>query len=289
MHSSSPTDTPSSKLPDSRLPAAERCTSLSQVRVLFADIDDTMTTRGEIPRETFAALWAAREGGLRVVPVTGRPAGWCDHLARMWPIDGVIGENGAFYFRKTSDGIVRTHVQSEAERAVNRRRLEAIREDVLRSVPGCAVASDQAYREYDLAIDFCEDVPRLEWAAVERIVAVFRRHGATAKVSSIHVNGWFGAFDKCSMARRYLREVDGVDLSDVSGQVAFVGDSPNDEPMFETFAVTFGVANIAEFLPRMTHRPTTVVEGVGGAGFAQVVARLLEVRDRERTTREETP
>lgn len=260
-----------------------------QVRLLFADIDDTMTTRGEIPRETFDALWAAREGGLRVVPVTGRPAGWCDHLARMWPIDGVIGENGAFYFRKVPGGILRVHAQSQAERSANRERLEAVRREVLAAVPGCAVASDQAYREYDLAVDFCEDVPRLDWPAVERIVAVFRRHGATAKVSSIHVNGWFGSFDKCSMARRYLREVGGVALADIPEQVAFVGDSPNDEPMFEAFRVTFGVANIRAFLPRMVHRPAAVVDGVGGAGFAQVVMRLIEARKAARRTCEESP
>ena len=245
------------------------------IRILFADIDDTMTTDGVIPREAFHALWDAAEAGLRVVPVTGRPAGWCDHIARMWPVDGVIGENGAFYFRKTSDGIVRCHAQSPDERVRNRARLEQIRREVLAEVSGCGIASDQAYRDDDLAVDFCEDVPRLPWEEVERIVAVFERHGATAKVSSIHVNGWFGTFDKLSMTRRYIRDMDAVELEAHPYAYAFVGDSPNDEPMFAAFPTSFGVANIRAFLPHMTHRPATIVEQSGGAGFQEVVRRLL--------------
>lgn len=258
--------------------SSSHATEPGSIRVLFADIDDTMTTGGFIPRETFEALWSARADGLRVVPVTGRPAGWCDHIARMWPVDGVIGENGAFYFRKTAGGIARCHVQTPAERAANRQRLEAIRREVLAEVPGCGIASDQAYREYDLAVDFCEDVPRLPWDAIERIVAVFARHGAVAKVSSIHVNGWFGAFDKLSMARRYIREVDGRDFAAVPGAYAFVGDSPNDEPMFAAFVHSFGVANVRDFLPRMRHRPAVVVDMEGGAGFAEVVRRIVAAR-----------
>jgi hypothetical protein len=252
--------------------------SLGAIRILFADIDDTMTTDGVIPRETFAALWMARDAGLRIVPVTGRPAGWCDHIARMWPVDGVIGENGAFYFRKTASGITRCHVQTPEERAANRLRLETVRCDVLAEVPGCGIASDQAYREYDLAVDFCEDVPRLPWEAIQRIVGVFERHGAVAKVSSIHVNGWFGAFDKLSMARRYIRDVDGRDFASSPGEYAFVGDSPNDEPMFAAFPRSFGVANVRAFLDRMAHRPAVIVDEEGGAGFADVVRRIVAAR-----------
>lgn len=260
------------------VPRPDPAVGLDAIRILFADIDDTMTTNGLIPRETFAALWEAREAGLRVVPVTGRPAGWCDHIARMWPVDGVIGENGAFYFRKTAAGIERCHVQTPEERAANRRRLDAVRQAVLDEVPGCGIASDQAYREYDLAVDFCEDVPRLPWEAIERIVAVFARHGAVAKVSSIHVNGWFGAFDKLSMARRYILEVDGREFVASREAYAFVGDSPNDEPMFAAFPRSFGVANVRAFLGRMAHGPAVVVDQEGGAGFADVVRRIVAAR-----------
>ena len=146
--------------------------------------------------------------------MTGRPAGWCDHIARFWPVDAVVGENGAFWmWHDSKAGRLRTRfVQPEAERAEGRRRLEAVRTDVLREVPGCAIASDQPYRLADLAVDFCEDVPALPRQDVERIVAIFERHGAHAKVSSNHVNGWFGDYDKLTTSRLMMGELFGVDL-----------------------------------------------------------------------------
>ncbi|MGI5868052.1 MAG: HAD-IIB family hydrolase [Kiritimatiellia bacterium] len=249
------------------------------MRLLFCDIDDTMTTDGFLPREAFNALWDAHEAGLRVVPVTGRPAGWCDHIARMWPIDGVIGENGAFYFRRVKFGIRRIHSQSPRTRATNRRKLKAIEREVLEKVPGSAVSADQPYREYDLAIDYCEDVKRLSRKSVRHIVEIFKAHGAQAKVSSIHVNGWFGDFDKLTMARQYIKDVDNADLETDAANYAFVGDSPNDEPMFAAFPVTFGVANIEPFLDDLKHKPTCITQASGGAGFAEVVEMLIAGRD----------
>ena len=108
--------------------------------------------------------------------------------------------------------MVRRYAKNEAERLADRAKLDAIRAAVLAEVPGAAVAADQAYREADLAIDFCEDVPPLPPAAVERIVAIFERFGAIAKVSSIHVNGWFGGYDKLSTSRQFLREAFGMDI-----------------------------------------------------------------------------
>ena len=135
--------------------------TLQNVRCLFTDIDDTMSTHGKIAQEAYDALWRAHHAGLAIVPVTGRPAGWCDHIARMWPVDGVIGENGGLYMRMTGKGLQRVFRYDDATRAGFRQRLEQIREEVLAKVPGCGIASDQPYREYDLAIDFCEDVKPL--------------------------------------------------------------------------------------------------------------------------------
>ncbi len=242
---------------------------------LFTDIDDTISSDGKITAEAYAALWRAHEAGLAVVPVTGRPAGWCDHLARMWPVTGVIGENGGLYFRMTDRGMERVFQHDAATRAEFRRRLEPIRDEILAAVPGCALASDHPYHEYDLPIDYCEDVPRLPADQVQRIVEIFEAHGATAKVSSIHVNGWFGAFDKLTMAKRFAAEVLGLAADEHNEAFAFCGDSPNDEPMFAFFRNSFGVANVRPFLGRMQHHPARITEGRGGAGFTEVVEILL--------------
>ena len=106
---------------------------------------------------------------------------------------------------------------------------------LLAAVPGAALASDQPYRDADLAIDYCEDVPPLAEPEVLRIVALFEAAGAMAKVSSIHVNGWFGTYDKLTMTRLFVREALDLDLDAALDRCAFVGDLPNDAPMFGAF------------------------------------------------------
>lgn len=250
------------------------------MHTVFSDIDDTITTDGQLTPAAYAAMDALRRAGLRVVLITGRPAGWCDHIARMWPVDAVIGENGAFYFwyDHTARKLKSRHLLDEAARAANSARLAAVRDTVLRAVPGCAVASDQFCRLYDLAIDFCEDVPALPTAAVERIVALMEQAGMTAKVSSIHVNGWFGSYDKLSMAHLLLRERYGLELAQERERCVFVGDSPNDAPMFAYLPQAVGVANVQDFAGRMSALPTYVTPGRGGAGFAQVAQALVAAR-----------
>lgn len=251
----------------------------ARVRAVLADIDDTLTSDGRLTAEAYGALERLFEAGLIVVPVTGRPAGWCDHIARMWPVHGVVGENGAFYFRYDHKArrLTRRFSADAATRKANRRRLDVLAGEILAQVPGSALASDQAYREADLAIDFCEDVPRLPDAAVDRIVALFEAAGATAKVSSIHVNGWFGRYDKLAMTRRLLAEAFGLDLDCAADRCVFAGDSPNDAPMFGFFPHAVGVANVMDFRDRLAALPAYVTRARAGAGFAELADALLAV------------
>ncbi len=247
---------------------------------MLTDIDDTITTHGRLFAASYAALEKLQNAGLLVIPVTGRPAGWCDHIARMWPVDAVVGENGAFWFRHDvkAGKLLKRYVLDEAERARNAGRMVAIAARVLREVPGCAIASDQHYREADLAIDFCEDVPALPRDAVQRIVEIMESEGLTAKVSSIHVNGWFGAYDKLSTTRLMMREDFSIDIDDERDSFVFAGDSPNDQPMFAFFPNSVGVANVREMADLMTHLPAWVTTGAGAAGFAERAAALIPTR-----------
>lgn len=247
---------------------------------VFTDIDDTLTTDGRLPAAAYAALERLAGAGLAVVPVTGRPAGWCDMVARFWPVAGVVGENGAFAFRydHAHRRMHRRFVADAGTRAANRARLTALGETILAAVPGCAIASDQLYREADLAIDFREDVAPLPDRDVDRIVALFEAAGATAKVSSIHVNGWFGAYDKLGMARLFATEHLGRDLDREEASFAFCGDSPNDAPMFEAFSHSCGVANIRDFAGRPFARPAYVTRARGGEGFVELADVILAAR-----------
>lgn len=244
------------------------------IDALLFDIDETLTTDGKLTALAYTALEKLHVAGKRVVAVTGRPAGWCDHIARMWPVEAVIGENGAFYFRLSEGKLRKCFVDDEKTRAAKRGRLDAIAKAILEQVPGCAIASDQPYRETDLAIDYCEDVPPLPLEAAERIAALMRGAGLTARVSSIHVNGWFGDYDKLAMTRRLFKEHFAADLERVNRSVTFIGDSPNDAPMFAFFVNSVGVANIARFAA-LGDAPKFVTRASSGAGFAELVAHLL--------------
>jgi hypothetical protein len=245
------------------------------VRALLFDIDDTLTTEGKLTAQAYSALERLKRAGKLLVPVTGRPAGWCDHIARMWPVDAVVGENGAFYFSYSGGKLLKRFQDDAATRARNRDRLDAIAKDLLARFPGCALATDQPYRETDLAIDYREDVPSLPLETAERIAAGMRQAGLQAKVSSIHVNGWFGGYDKLAMTRILFAEKFGIDLSADNGEIVFAGDSPNDAPMFGFFRNSVGVANVRRFESVLEHRPAYVTGAEAGAGFAELAAHLL--------------
>ena len=247
---------------------------------IFFDIDDTLTTFGKIQAVAFQALWDLKNSGLKVVPITGRSAGWCDHIARMWPVDGIVGENGAFYFwfDEEEHKLKKRFLDPDEVRADKRRRLTRIRDEILTSVSGTAMASDQLYRETDLGIDYCEDVKPLDRASVDRICRIFKKYGATCKVSSIHVNGWFGGYDKLGMTKIFAQERWGLDLDANKERFMFCGDSPNDEPMFHYFRYTAGVKNILHFADRIKHMPTFIASKDGGEGFAEIVETILKGR-----------
>ncbi|MBO6726399.1 MAG: HAD family phosphatase [Rhizobiaceae bacterium] len=250
------------------------------VKVVFCDIDDTITTDGRLTGPAYQALEDLDQAGIAVAPITGRPAGWCDMIARFWPVKGVVGENGAFYYaydwsrrrmRRNLHPVVAEHVARPD-------RFERIKSRVAAEVPGAAISADQPFRLADLAIDFCEDVPALSDDDVSHIAEIFREEGAVAKVSSIHVNGWFGAYDKLTTSRRLASDILGIDIDEANERIVFVGDSPNDAPMFGFFENSCGVANVRAFDGRMEANPSWIADREGGSGFRQIADHILSSR-----------
>ncbi|HPJ94717.1 MAG TPA: HAD-IIB family hydrolase [Deltaproteobacteria bacterium] len=253
---------------------------LRSIKGVLFDIDDTFTLEGKIPAEAYDALWRLHESGLILVPITGRPAGWCDHIARMWPVDGIVGENGAFYYyyNKQMGRLMRRYIFDPEETRKTKQAMEEIRDEVSRRVPHARVSADQNFRLFDLAIDFAEDVPSLSKDEIDEICAVFRENQATFKVSSIHVNGWFGDYNKLTTTKLFLSERYGLDWEEAERSFAFVGDSPNDEPMFEAFPISVGVANVNRFIDMMKSHPAYVTARPGGLGFAELAEIIVHSR-----------
>jgi HAD superfamily hydrolase (TIGR01484 family) len=265
---------PSSSRPWADAPVA----ALRGVLGVLTDIDDTLTTEGSITPDALGALQRLRDAGVHVVAITGRPMGWSEPFARNWPIDAIVAENGAVaLFRDPQSGLTTEYAQDEPTREANARRLRAVAARVLREVPGSRLAQDSAGRVTDIAIDHNE-FAQLAPQQIERVVAVMRAEGMSATVSSIHINGWFGAHTKLSGARWIVQRLLARDLEAERERWVYVGDSTNDQLMFGHFALSVGVANLMVFADQLTVWPTYLTQGARGTGFAEVAQRLIEAR-----------
>ncbi len=253
--------------------------ALAAVAGVLTDIDDTLTRDGAIEPAALDALQALHDAGLPVFAITGRPQGWSEPFAAAWPVEAIVAENGAVaMFREAPGGPLRIeYAQDAPTRAANALRLRAAAARVLREVPGAALARDSAGRVTDIAIDHAE-FAQLDASQIDAVVRVLRDEGLNATVSSIHVNGWIGAHDKPSGARWIAQRRLGRDLDAERGRWLYVGDSPNDQPMFRAFPLSVGVANLRAFAGRLRDWPAYVTAGERGAGFAEVASALLQAR-----------
>lgn len=245
---------------------------------VFTDIDDTLTTEGAITADALAALGALKSAGLHVIPITGRPVGWSEPFAQAWPVDAIVAENGAVALVRVAGGRLRKlYQQPSAERAENFARMQRVLARIEREVPGARRAQDSAGRETDIAIDHSE-FTQLPQERIDEVVALMRSEGMNATVSSIHINGWYGAHHKLSGARWIARTLLDLDLDAQIGRWVYVGDSTNDVLMFEHFPHSVGVANIRRFAGQLSHEPAYVTEGERGAGFSEVARAVLSLR-----------
>ena len=259
-------------------PLAELSTAQRRkIRYVLTDFDGTLTSEGRLPAIAYQALEKLWQAGFHTVIITGGPAGMCHHMARLWPVSAVIGESGAFYFsyQHQQRKMLTRFWKSEAERLADREKLEQLKQEILQTVPAAGIASDQAYRLADLAIDVREDVAPLSNQQVEHIISLFKQAGANANVSSIHVNGWFGDYDKLSMTEMLFHEHFSVELNNVRKQVIYIGDAPNDAPMFAYFPHSIGVASIRDYASQLDAEPTWITEKRAAYGFVEVVDILL--------------
>ncbi len=254
---------------------------------VFTDIDDTLTTEGAITPDALQALIDLKAAGFHVIPITGRPVGWSQPFAQSWPVDAIVAENGsgALISSKTGleplpdgHGLLSKRYQQDAPtRQTNYARMQQVAARVVREVPGAVLSQDSPGRETDIAIDHSEFV-HLPPAAIAQAVQIMQSEGMNATVSSIHINGWFGAHNKLAGARWIVRELFGRDLDTEMANWVYVGDSTNDQLMFEAFPHSVGVANIRRFEAELSHKPRYITMGERGAGFAEVAAALLDAR-----------
>ncbi|APW36926.1 HAD family hydrolase [Rhodoferax koreense] len=253
---------------------------------VMTDIDDTLTTDGAITPDALRALADLRAAGLHVLAITGRSTGWSEPFATAWPVDAIVAENGAVLLQMSSqiglqrlqdgrEALSKTYLQDEATRRVNFARMRRVAERLRREVPAARLAEDSWGRETDMAVDHneCHTLPP---EAIAQVVAIMRAEGMHATVSSIHINGWFGTHDKLEGARWAVRTLYGRNLDAELDRWVYVGDSSNDQLMFQTLPHAVGVANVRRFASSLQHLPRYITEAERGAGFAEVARAVLE-------------
>jgi HAD superfamily hydrolase (TIGR01484 family) len=247
------------------------------IRGVLTDIDDTLTEQGDIMPQALQALHDLQAAGIEVIAVTGRPAGWSEPYARQWPLRGIVAENGAIALSQRDAGLRKDWLQDEAERQANREVLQTAAADVLSRLPQARLARDSAGRETDIAIDHAE-FAHLDAADIARVCAILRGHGLSVTVSSIHINAWVGDHHKwigaCWATQLWLNR----DLDREIGHWVYVGDSANDEIMFQHCTHSVAVANIAPYWGQLRHFPRYVTVSQRGIGFAELAACLIELK-----------
>lgn len=255
-------------------------TELRELEFVLCDLDDTLTFNGKLPAASYTAMQQLSESGKAVIVITGRPAGWCDLIARLWPVAGVVGENGAFYFsyKTSSKQMVRHFQRDDVQREKDQKRLFSIFSGLREKYPELELSRDQPYRTSDIAIDICEDVEPLDDKIIRDVVDEIEKAGATVKISSIHINAWIGQFSKIEMTEEFFLNEFGIDSKNYREKIMYIGDSPNDETMFNYFDKTVGVSNIVRFASQMNTLPKWITEHPGGFGFAEI-AELLNPKN----------
>jgi len=252
---------------------------LSSIRAVFFDIDDTITSHGKLTSASYRALWDLKACGYLLVPITGRPAAWCDHIVRFWPVDAIVGENGAFVFFMAYGKRSRIDYNDEGQEVISRR-LNALKKEIEKKFPEALFASDQRYREYDLAIDLCEDVPPWPMDRMVELKKFVEEKGFKAKLSSIHLNVWYGEHEKAKGIELWLNSgmpgVGGKRLE--QEEMIFIGDSPNDAPLFAYFENSVAVANIKKYLPDLPAFPSWITAKESGEGFCQFADKMIKIK-----------
>ncbi len=251
----------------------------SSLKYIFTDFDDTISTEGKLLASSYLKLEELKKAGYKVIIVTGRPAGFCDFFARFFPVDAVIGENGAFYYLFKENKLQKFYFTPESQRLKNKVLLQQTEKLIYKAVPAAKRASDQEFRVADIAIDWCEDIPELSKDEIKQIIDILKKQGLNYKVSSIHINAWIGEYNKLSMTQKYLKDQFNLqDKNKILESSCFCGDSPNDEPMFNFFEYSVGVNNVLDFKDTIKTPPKYICHSRGGKGFEELADQLLNLK-----------
>ncbi|MEF3091758.1 HAD family hydrolase [Enterobacter sp. 10-1] len=247
---------------------------LRDIRFVLTDMDETLTYRGRLQARTYESLELLQDAGIKVIPVTAASAGWADQMARMWPVDGVIAENGGLFLTRNADGhSVQRYYWHEAAFLNNKQRLTDIQEIIQLKLPWTRVSDDQEFRLTSIAFRL-PDSP----VQTQQLVDELRQQGCCYTINNLWLLGWLGQYDKLAMSRKVLQQFYALREQDEQASVYYSGDSLNDAPMFRYYRKSLGMSTVNKVLQEMPALPSWISKYPGGEGFVDGALRILNAR-----------
>lgn len=241
-----------------------------RIKYIISDVDDTITKNGKLYPHVLEAIWRAKLSGRTIILVTGGSVGWSDCYIRQWPIDAVIAESGAVMLCHDSDGSIMQIINP----VIDKKMVMEKRRALLNYTSPFPFSSDQCARFFDIAYDK-KKMDHTEIKALKNTLIMF---GANFSESSIHINAWFGNYDKKSSLKYFLPNVLGISEEDYLKNGIYLGDSYNDQPLFEYIPLSIGMHTVEDNRENFEILPQYITRGTSGDGWCEVIVSLLKER-----------
>lgn len=236
-------------------------------KIIVSDVDDTITKNGKLHPAALKALWDLKNSGRTIILVTGGSVGWADAYLRQWPVDAVITESGAVMICLSKEGEV-IHVTNPA---INRDAVLKKRAELLKVTSGLKFSSDQPARVFDVAYDKKKMDP-MEVKVLKNTLSIM---GANYAESSIHINAWFGDYDKKKAVKHFFQGPLEMKEDYYLEHSLYLGDSFNDQPLFGYIPTSIGMHTVQDQREKFDILPTYITEGGPGDGFCEVTKALV--------------
>ncbi|ELS31557.1 MULTISPECIES: HAD family hydrolase [Pseudanabaena] len=252
---------------------------LSDIRLIASDVDGTLTQDGKFSSDFISTLLDLQSAGIKVLLVTGRSAGWVSALVNYLPVAGAIAENGGLFLQPNGQQDLLSSVPNLSRHRIL---LENTFHHIKQLFPHLYPSADNQFR----ITDWTFDVNDLSTDDIQAISSQCQQMGWSFTYSNVQCHIKPPHQDKATglemVLKTHFPEIN-------SQQVLTVGDSPNDEAMFDPtkFPISVGVANVRHYQDKMLYLPKYFTQAPEFAGFQELAMLLLKncVTDNSMKTR----
>ena len=249
------------------------------IEYVISDVDDTITKNGKLYPLVLDAMYRLKMSGRTIVLVTGGSTGWGDAYIRQWPVDAVICESGAVMLCHDRNGGITSIINPVIKKDEVMEKRRALIE---RTAP-YPFSSDQCARVFDIAYDKA----MMTDGEIRTLKNILSAHGANSAESSIHINAWFGTYNKKSALKFFMEKCLSIKEGEYLKKSIYLGDSFNDQPLFRYIPVSIGMHTVEERRDGFEYLPLYITTGTSGDGWVEVVNALVEGREDDGEEEEE--